>query len=58
MKSSQKNEIISEHYRKMAKARKDNNRGFNDPEVIKRALETRRKNREKKANSSETKEKS
>jgi hypothetical protein len=55
MSHSPTDPIISEFYRKIAKQRKDNKRGFNDPEVVRKAIETRRKNREKKNQSSQEK---
>jgi hypothetical protein len=38
----------------MAKKRTDNKRGFNNPEVVRKALETRKKNREAKRIQEET----
>jgi len=52
MKSSP-NKEVSKYFSELAKKRKDNNRGFNDPLVIQRALETRRRNAEKKKKDSQ-----
>lgn len=38
-------EEVSQYFRELAKKRKDNHRGFNNPTVVKKAIEARKKNK-------------